>query len=139
MKQPAREKKPPSKPDAETRALSGSPVFQALIAEGRASRAEGWTSVEELNAKKPLPVDAAAFGQTYSLAMAALEEVQGSTASDSQGLLVRTVLSAVDVLRGKGTVEQLAREAGVPARSVRAVALAMETADRTSPVLANAG
>lgn len=125
--------------DAETRALSDSPVFHALIAEGRASRTEGWTPVSELNAKKPLPADAAAFGRAYSLAMSALEEVQGSTASNSQGLLVRTVLSAIDVLRGKGTAEQLAREAGVPARSVRVVVLAMKAATKTSPVFASAG
>lgn len=113
-------------------------MFRALIAEGRASRAEGWTSLEELNAKKPLPADAAAFGRAYSLAMSALEDVQGSAASGSQGLLVRTVLSAIDVRRGQGTAVQLAKEAGVPARSVQAVVLAMEAAARTSPVLASA-
>src|SRR5947209_7297383 len=100
------------KMDAETRALSRSPVFQELNAEGRASAAEGTLTLEELERRRPTSPEDREFAAAYGRALDLLEQAQGSEVTDAQGRTLRAVLSAVDHRRGRGTVQRLARDAG---------------------------
>jgi len=124
------------RPDAETRALSSSPVFQALIAEARASAVDAATVPLDDREHR---TDEREFAEAYSRALDLLETSQGAEVTDQQGRTLRAVLTALDYVRGRGTVEQLAREAGVPVRSVRVIAAALSAASVGARPLAHTG
>lgn len=115
--------------DAETRALISNPVFHELIAEGRADIAAGRTvTLEELDRRDPPSPEEREFAEAYSRALDLLEAAQGREVDDGQARTMLAVLSALEHVRGRGTVEQLAKDAGVSARSIRVVAAALKGA-----------
>jgi hypothetical protein len=111
-------------PDAETLALSRAPRFHELIAEARADAAAD-LSLDELKRQMPLDVEDERFAQTYDAALQNLERAQARPVADDQARLIRTVLVALRTLPDQDRLDQLARGAGIPVRSIQAVAAAL--------------
>lgn len=119
--------------DAETRALSRSPVFRELIAEGRASLAEGGLSPEELEREHPVSELDKAYAAAFGAALDRLEEAQGSEVTDEQGRLLALILTAGDYARGRAPLDRLAEASGIDQPTLRAAAVALEALGVKAP------
>jgi hypothetical protein len=119
--------------DAETGAVSRSPVFRELIAEGRAGLADGGLSPEERERGPPVSELDGAYAAAFGAALDRLEEVRGSEVTDEQGRLLTRILTAGDYARGRAPLDRLAEASGIDEPTLRAAAVALEARGVEAP------
>jgi hypothetical protein len=110
---------------AEARALMQNPAFQATLAEGEASAAEGLISTEDLERELGIAEQDKAIAREYLDALDRPEEAQGCEVTNSQARLLKVVLTGARYLRRAGPLAELAEYTGLPAAKIRAAAVAL--------------
>lgn len=111
--------------DAEARALLRHPRFQTLLAEARASKAQGGISTEELERELGITEWDKALAREHRRAVERLEAEQGAEATEAQIRQIELELTAARYLRGDGTLAALAAETGLPEDDIRAAAVGL--------------
>jgi hypothetical protein len=111
--------------DAEGRALSRSPVFRALLEEGRADKEQGGLTPEDLDRLHPLSDLDREYAKAFGAALDRLEEAQGAEVTDEQARLLKLILTAADYARGRAPLDRLAEDSGIDEPTLHAAAAAL--------------